>query len=128
MSININDSASSAFAKQVAVLRRIYPSVDRDLAQLYEDISNQHPGVSQSHALPGYDGKVWKYRCDSTDMNRGKSGSFRVLVYFRPSDGVAYPICIYQKKDYEKAKGGQPPNKEIGKWINNLIFTDQDRN
>jgi hypothetical protein len=53
-------------------------------------------------------------------MQRGKSGGFRVLAYYREENKTVYPFFIYSKKEYEKYPGQQPPRKDIVKWLTNL--------
>lgn len=53
-------------------------------------------------------------------MKRGKSGSFRVLCYYREQNDTVYPFFIYTKMEYEKNPGEQPPAKEIKLWISDL--------
>lgn len=111
----INDTASPDFVRQRYVLAKDYPRIVTDLAALYEDIRKDHAKVLQSHSVPGFKNAVWKYRCDSSDMNRGKSGSFRVMAYYREADNTLYPFCVYSKQQYE-----QPPAKDVAKWIKNV--------
>ena len=101
--------------RQSRTLEKDFPKISADLAALYEDIRKDYKKVQQAHGVPGYKNLVWKYRCDSSDMGRGKSGSFRVLGYYRESDNTMYMFSIYSKKQYE-----QPPAKDIAKWIKNV--------
>lgn len=48
-------------------------------------------------AIPGLDGKVFKLRLGSSDMGRGKSGSFRVIYYLLAPDKTIYLLTIYAK-------------------------------
>jgi hypothetical protein len=54
-------------------------------------------------------------------MQRGKSGSYRVLAYYREQDNTIYPFFVYQKKEYEKFPGQQPTASDIRKWLKSLI-------
>src|SRR4030066_130497 len=48
-------------------------------------------------AIPGLDGKVFKLRLASSDMGKGKSGSFRVIYYVLAPDKTIYLLTIYAK-------------------------------
>jgi hypothetical protein len=111
----IDDTSSPDFVRQRKALEKDFPHISTDLASLYEDIREDYKKVQQAHGVPGYKNLVWKYRCESSDMDRGKSGSFRVLGYYREEDNTMYMISVYPKKLYE-----QPPAKDMEKWTKNV--------
>ena len=116
----VDPNVSRAFQRKLKQLRKDFPSLDNDLAGVYEEIKKDYKRVPQSHAVPGYQNVVWKYRCESSDMERGKSGSFRLLAYYKEADNTVYPFFVYSKKEYEKYRGEQPRGKEINEWIEGL--------
>jgi mRNA-degrading endonuclease RelE of RelBE toxin-antitoxin system len=114
----IDDSTSQDFVRQRKALAKDYPKLLTDLATLYEDIRKDYAKVQQAHSIPGYKNTVWKYRCESSDMGRGKSGGFRVTGYFREADNTMYMICVHTKKQFE-----QPPGKDLMRWLKSLQTT-----
>jgi mRNA-degrading endonuclease RelE of RelBE toxin-antitoxin system len=115
----IDAEASSKFTKKVKQLRKSFPHVDKDLAGLYEDLSSDYK--SHGDGVPGFQNAVWKFRCPSTDMNRGKSGGFRVLAFVNEGAHTIYPFFVYSKAEYAKAPGQQPPAKDIKEWLKTLV-------
>ncbi len=108
--------------RSLSRLRKSFPRVDGDIAGLYEDISKtSHQTAGPAKAVPGYSMTVWKYRCESTDMGRGKSGGLRVLAFYYKGGDVLFPFLVYIKKDFEKEPGEQPSKKIIGKHLEELF-------
>lgn len=90
--------------------------IETDLANAYADIIKDRRVACNAFQVPGYD-KVWKYRCDSSDMERGQSGGFRLMTVWSESESTLYPFCIYTHIDYPV----QPPTKDVRKWIKELL-------
>ncbi|MGE3340607.1 MAG: hypothetical protein AB7J46_01510 [Candidatus Altimarinota bacterium] len=44
---------------------------------------------------------TYKYRIRSSDLKKGKSGSFRCIVYVLELELLLVPIAIYFKSDHE---------------------------
>jgi len=44
---------------------------------------------------------VYKLRIPSSDMKKGKSGSFRAYVYLKKSKDILVPLCLYLKSQRE---------------------------
>lgn len=51
--------------------------------------------------IPGLLDKVYKARCASSDMKRGKSGGYRVIYYLEGRDSKIYLLSIYSKAQRE---------------------------
>jgi hypothetical protein len=83
---------------------------------MYEEISRDYQHACGANGVPGFSNTVWKYRCESRDMARGRSGGFRVLVYVRENNKTLYPFHVYRKSDYEK-----PPDKDVKAWLKGLL-------
>ncbi len=115
----IDAEASSKLSKKVKLLRKSFPHIDRDLAGLYEDIRSDY--TAHGDGVPGFQNVVWKFRCQCSDMGRGKSGGFRVLAFVDVATNTIYPFFVYSKAEYEKAPGQQPPAKEIKEWLKSLV-------
>ncbi len=107
------DDTTPAFQRRVKHLRKDFPKIDEDLQHLFEKITKADSFKVHGDGVPGFGNTVWKYRCESSNMNRGKSGGFRILAYFLESRSTLYPFLVYTKKEYEKADKGQPSKNDI---------------
>lgn len=82
------------FQKDVKNLKKKYRHIVTDLEEL-NDILTDNPLYGD--AIPGLDGKVFKLRLASSDMGKGKSGSFRAIYYLLAPDKTIYLLTIYAK-------------------------------
>jgi mRNA-degrading endonuclease RelE of RelBE toxin-antitoxin system len=110
------DPGSPTFIKQLKALSKKYRHIETDLATAYETIIKDRSNACNAFQIPGYT-SVWKYRCDSSDMARGQSGGFRVLMLWNEKENTLYPFCIYTHADYPS----QPPVKDVRKWIKEAL-------
>lgn len=127
MGLFVNDSLSTEYTRQLRDLRKTYRNIDDDLAHGFEEIIKDRKVACHALPVPGLDSnkdalgnhvepRVWKYRIPSKDMQRGKSGGFRILSYYRDTDNTLYPFCIYTHAQYDN----QPPHKDLKKWLRGL--------
>jgi hypothetical protein len=87
------------------------------LASAYADIIGDRKSACNALPVPDFGGSIWKYRCDSSDMDRGQSGGFRILALFDEHENTLYPFCIYTHVDYPN----QPPKKDLRKWLKEML-------
>jgi mRNA-degrading endonuclease RelE of RelBE toxin-antitoxin system len=89
------------FERSLAALGRRYPNtrvdVDRDLSAM---VGRDLPAPPTLSLVPGVGRTVLKIRVASSDMQRGRSGGFRVLLAHRGNDEWS-PILVYAKADRE---------------------------
>lgn len=86
-----------AFDKSVKILCKRFPRAEDDILDEFKSGPPQ-----ATDALPKYGRKLWKGRAASTDLSRGKSGSFRVIYYY--DEALPNWCCIgacYFKGDKE---------------------------
>ncbi len=50
---------------------------------------------------------VYKIRIPSSDMKKGKSGSFRAYVYLKKTKDILVPLCLYLKSERESISQGE---------------------
>jgi mRNA-degrading endonuclease RelE of RelBE toxin-antitoxin system len=86
------------FERQVKRLRKKYRNIKADLRGL-EKVLFANPKAGDP--IPGLRNKVYKLRLASSDLERGKSGGFRVIYYFTQSDNNIYLLTIYPKPEKE---------------------------
>ena len=82
------------FERQVKRLRRKYRHIKDDLRNL-QNVLLANPQAGD--AIPGLHNKVYKIRLASSDLERGKSGGFRVIYYFIHTNRNIYLLTIYPK-------------------------------
>ena len=82
------------FQKDVKTLKKKFRRIVTDLEELNEILTDK---PLYGDAIPGLDGKVFKLRLASSDMGKGKSGSFRIIYYLLAPDKTIYLLTIYAK-------------------------------
>jgi len=89
---------SDPFKRKLKKLKKKYPRINDDLSDLLTDLEN---GEVSGDPIPGLNDKVFKIRCASSDMKRGKRGGYRVIYYMETSRGEIYLLTIYAKAEIE---------------------------
>ncbi|RLC89948.1 MAG: type II toxin-antitoxin system RelE/ParE family toxin [Chloroflexi bacterium] len=86
-----------SFKRSLKRLTRRFPRVRQDVSAAIEEILRV---PSLGIVIPG-SGGVRKLRVRSTDLERGKSGGFRLLYIVLPDRELICPLLIYAKSDWE---------------------------
>lgn len=81
------------FKKQLKILIKKYKGLKRDVVLGLENFDKRN-----SVAL-GQD--IYKLRLKSSDINKGKSGGFRLIIFIYEIDEIIFPIAIYSKSERE---------------------------
>lgn len=84
------------FKSQLKRLMKKYPAAKEDLLSVLE-VADIKKGIPQNAVAIGR--SVYKLRVGSSDMKRGKSGGFRVYIYFFTRRDLLVPLCIYAKPE-----------------------------
>lgn len=50
-------------------------------------------------AIPNFDSLMWKKRCASSDLGRGKRGGLRLIYHLDRQKGLATPLRLYLKSE-----------------------------
>ncbi len=81
------------FKRQLKTYTKKYRSISDDVADFLDCFDKrQHDDLVKG---------VYKARLKSRDIQRGKSKSFRVIVFLTEVEGLLAPIAIYFKGDKE---------------------------
>ena len=89
------------FKHQLKKLEKKFPHVRDDLLNILEASGNP---LKNAVSL----GKsIYKLRVGSTDMRKGKSGGFRVYIYFYIQKTLMVPLCMYTKSSTENMSDGE---------------------
>lgn len=112
----VTDNQIASYTRNVKKLQKKFRSVASDLGKAFDKIA-EHP-FSGCHATPlvGFNRKIWKYRCPSSDQKTGGSGGFRILCYVDSENEAIYPLAVWPKSQFS----GQLKNAEIEKLIDML--------
>jgi mRNA-degrading endonuclease RelE of RelBE toxin-antitoxin system len=89
---------SRDFTRDVKSLKRTFRRIAEDLAIFVERLKH---GETPGDLIPGVGHTVYKTRIRNSDMQRGKSGGYRIIYYLRTADYIIL-LTIYaktQKKD-----------------------------
>ena len=86
------------FKKKLKKLKKKYSHIKEDLEPLLASLED---GEISGDPVPGLFGKVYKVRCASSDMKRGKSGGYRVIYYLELENKFIYLLTIYAKARQE---------------------------
>jgi mRNA-degrading endonuclease RelE of RelBE toxin-antitoxin system len=85
------------FLKDLKRLYRKYPNVRRDAQQFVRLLES---GVIPGDQIQNIGYTVYKARIRNSDIQRGKSGGYRVIYYLRTADLVML-LTIYSKSERE---------------------------
>ncbi|ADY74000.1 hypothetical protein Dester_1369 [Desulfurobacterium thermolithotrophum DSM 11699] len=100
---------TTIFIKKIKKLKKKYPRILADLDTLVSTLEKDpRKGIHIGKSL-------YKIRLKSSDLNKGKSGSFRVIYYVVFEDGTVYLLTIYFK-----GKRGNIAWKEIEELLKEL--------
>ncbi|MBU0567887.1 type II toxin-antitoxin system RelE/ParE family toxin [bacterium] len=88
--------ATPIYKAAVAALQRKYHHITEDLEKVIEQLEI-HPELGSS--IPGYRHQVWKIRCGSRDMRKGKRAGFRVIYAWQRNQEQVYLLFVYAKTE-----------------------------
>lgn len=83
------------FEKDIKRLSRKYRGLKNDYKVLLDELEN-----NPLRGIKLFDG-IYKIRLKSSDMKKGKSGSFRVIYYVITSSEEVYLLTMYSKGEKE---------------------------
>jgi len=90
--------STAFFEKKIKDLSRKYRRIRYDFGDLIEELGK---GPYAGDRIPGCIGPVFKCRMSSRDMQRGKSGGFRIIYLVRENEKAVYLLTIYPKSERE---------------------------
>jgi mRNA-degrading endonuclease RelE of RelBE toxin-antitoxin system len=82
---------SDYFLRQLRKLQKRYRHIKNDIIFTLRDFD-------QRQCFP-LGGNLYKLRCKSSDIKRGKNKSFRLIVFIYRSKDMLVPIVVYFKGD-----------------------------
>ena len=88
------------FQRNQKKLRKKFPHIKEDLKSIFEELEKKAP---LGDAIPLMNSPVYKIRVKNSDIQRGKSGSYRLIYKFDKENNKVTPLIIYFKGDKETA-------------------------
>lgn len=103
---------TAIFKRRIKKLAKKYPRIKQDFLDLLEQLEQ---GDFQGDEIQGFKGRVYKVRIASSDQQKGKSGSFRVIYYVVTKEKDVYLMTAYAKSSQEDLTNKQ--KQEIKDFI-----------
>jgi len=79
------------FQKQVKKIAKSFPSVESDLEDGF-------CGFFEDHSVVNLGKNIFKLRVRNSDLHCGKSGGYRLIVYFSSKKKVLLPLLLFSKR------------------------------
>ena len=96
---------TNIFEHNIKTLKKRFPSITKDVLKLIEELKlNPNLGISLGNSR-------YKVRVKNSDINRGKSGGYRIITYVQLEKFILL-VTIYSKSDKDNII-----NEEIDKII-----------
>ena len=98
MSLNpeqIRVSFAPRFKRDLKQLAKRYRSIQRDLQPLIMELQ---AGIIPGEQIQGLNYSVFKVRLKNSDIQKGKSGGYRVIYYLQTQTGIVL-LTLYSKSD-----------------------------
>jgi mRNA-degrading endonuclease RelE of RelBE toxin-antitoxin system len=92
----IQIEASPAFQKNIRTLTKKYRNICQDLQPV---INQLEQGELLGDQISGIGYPVFKLRVKNSDINKGKSGGYRLIYYLKTSTGIVL-LTIYPKSEH----------------------------
>lgn len=86
------------FERKLKDLSRKYRKIQSDFNDLIQELEENPFSADR---IPGCNGPVFKVRMRSHDMQKGKSGGFRVIYLVKEREKAVYLLTLYPKSERE---------------------------
>lgn len=98
MTMQSDIRVTNLFRKRIKKLEKKYPNIKSDVLSVIALIDKSPEAGDRLQGLK----EIYKIRVPSTDMQKGKSGSFRMIYYLFNAEGAIFLLTIYSKAKQEK--------------------------
>lgn len=99
--------------KELKALKKKYTLIEQDIEAFFIEVEDGNFGDRIQNRL---NLNIYKARIPNTSTNRGKSGGFRIITYFKTKD-YCYIVSIYSKTERSNMRDNEIIRiikKEIG--------------
>jgi len=91
----VNVEAAPTFKRNLRKLSKKYRSIQKDVQPVIEQLQQ---GIFPGDRIPNVSYEVFKLRIRNSDVQKGKSGGYRLIYYLKTGDRVIL-LTIYSKSD-----------------------------
>ena len=95
MTNQINVEASPIFLKNIRTLRKKYPCIQNDMQSVIQQLEQ---GELLGDQISGIGYPVFKLRVKNSDIQKGKSGGYRLIYYVKTATGIVL-LTVYPKSE-----------------------------
>lgn len=93
----IQVEATAKFQRNLRILAKKYRSIRNDVQPIVEQLqSGELPG----NPIPGVGYTIFKLRVKNSDVQKGKSGGYRIIYYLKTDTNIIL-VTIYSKSEQE---------------------------
>ncbi len=93
----IQVEATAKFKRNLRILAKNYRNISNDIQPIIEQLqSGELPGDK----IPGVGYTIFKLRAKNSDVQKGKSGGYRVIYYLKTDTNIIL-VTIYSKSEQE---------------------------
>ncbi|MEH1869515.1 MAG: type II toxin-antitoxin system RelE/ParE family toxin [Nostoc sp.] len=93
----IQVEATAKFKRNLRILAKKYRNISNDIQPIIEQLqSGELPGDK----IPGVGYTIFKLRVKNSDVQKGKSGGYRVIYYLKTDTNIIL-VTIYSKSEQE---------------------------
>ncbi len=95
MTNQIKVEASPIFLKNIRTLRKKYPRIQNDMQSVIQQLEQ---GELLGDRISGVGYPVFKLRVKNSDIQKGKSGGYRLIYYVKTATGIVL-LTVYPKSE-----------------------------
>ena len=95
MTNQIKVEASPIFLKNIRILRKKYPRIQNDMQSVIQQLEQ---GELLGDQISGVGYPVFKLRVKNSDIQKGKSGGYRLIYYVKTAIGIVL-LTVYPKSE-----------------------------
>ena len=95
MTNQINVEASPIFLKNIRTLRKKYPCIQNDMQSVIQQLEQ---GELLGDQISGIGYPVFKLRVKNSDIQKVKSGGYRLIYYVKTATGIVL-LTVYPKSE-----------------------------
>ena len=95
MTNQIYVEASPIFLKNIRTLRKKYPCIQNDMQSVIQQLEQ---GELLGDQISGIGYPVFKLRVKNSDIQKGKSGGYRLIYYVKTATGIVL-LTVYPKSE-----------------------------
>jgi mRNA-degrading endonuclease RelE of RelBE toxin-antitoxin system len=88
---------TTEFQRSLRVLAKRYRSIRKDVQPVIDQLQ---VGELQGDQVPGVGFTIFKVRVKNSDIQKGKSGGYRLIYYLKTATSIVL-ITIYSKSDQQ---------------------------